>query len=479
MSTDAELLHAYVEQGSEIAFAEIVNRYLGLVYFAAERQLGGDSHGARDIAQAVFCDLSRKAAALKNRDSLAGWLHTSTRFAASKMRRANFNRQKREQESIMNADHEGNQPSSDWHRLQPVIDEVLYEIPERDREAVLLRLLQNQGFAEVGATLRISEDAARMRVTRALEILRRALKRRGIDSTIAALAFVMTEAAGAIPPAGLAASLAQTALATAALTSTGVVGLTLMFKSLTVVTTLLALLAVGTTFWQRSVARHAEIAAATIGQERDRALSESEATRERVRIATSRIASLETELAAVKASTTSRSSDSEIHQTARTDATIGMELWQIQQATLTNLHQIDTARKQYYDEFGRSARSVKDLVGVGGFIKTMRTVAGEDYSNLSMKPGDPLTVTTPSGIAVTFDPSGGTTTQPDFPPNIRQLDELSKRLRPSIQAALKAYQSAHSGGIPPDENALLPYFPSSKEGADYAEALQAKKAAGL
>jgi hypothetical protein len=56
---------------------------------------------------------------------------------------------------------------------------------------------------------------------------------------------------------------------------------------------------------------------------------------------------------------------------------------------------------------------------------------------------------------------------------------MSQRLRPSIQAALKSYQSAHNGGIPPDEKALLPYFPTPKDGADYVEALEAKKAAGL
>jgi hypothetical protein len=109
----------------------------------------------------------------------------------------------------------------------------------------------------------------------------------------------------------------------------------------------------------------------------------------------------------------------------------------------------------------------------------MRTVAGEDYSGLPMNPGEPLTVTTPGGITVTFDPSGSTTTQPDFPPDIRRLDEMSQRLRPSIQAALKSYQSAHNGGIPADEKALLPYFPTAKDGADYVEALEAKKAAGL
>jgi RNA polymerase sigma factor (sigma-70 family) len=478
MRTDSELLRAYVEDASDGAFTEIVNRYIGLVYFAALRQLGGDAHGARDIAQAVFCDLSRKAASLTNRDSLAGWLHTSTRFAASKLRRAEYTRQKYELESSMNTDLEGNPASQEWERLRPVIDEVLQEIPERDREALLLRLLQDRGFAEVGAALRISEDAARMRVTRALEALRRALKGRGIESTSAALAVTVTQAAGAFPPAGLAASIAQTALTTAALTGTGIVGATLMAKSTPVLASVFALFALCTTAWQWSNAQHARRAASAMALERDSALRESEVGRELARTTANRIGVLKTELETMKSSAVSRVT-SEIVQPPRSDATIGMQRWEIQEAALANLRQIDAARKQYHTEKGSPAAALNDLVGTGGFIKTMRTVAGEDYSSLPMNPGEPLTVRTPSGIIVTFDPSGSTTTQPDFPPEIRRLDEMSQRLRPLIQEALKSYQSAHNGGMPADEKALLPYFPTPKDGADFVEAMEAKKAAGL
>src|SRR5688572_22596175 len=88
MSGDAELLRRYVESGSDAAFAELVRRHLNLVYFAALRQVAGDPHRAEEIAQAVFTDLARKARRLTGRATLAGWLHTSTRFAAGTARRA-------------------------------------------------------------------------------------------------------------------------------------------------------------------------------------------------------------------------------------------------------------------------------------------------------------------------------------------------------------------------------------------------------
>src|SRR5438552_2436743 len=103
-ATDPELLRRYVDDRSEAAFAELVRVHVNLVYFAALRQVGGDAHRAQDVAQSVFTDLARKASTLRDRTTLTGWLHTSTRFAAAKVRRADLSRQQHEQEATtMNA----------------------------------------------------------------------------------------------------------------------------------------------------------------------------------------------------------------------------------------------------------------------------------------------------------------------------------------------------------------------------------------
>ncbi len=50
MQTDAELLRRYVTEGSELAFAELVRRYMGLVYSTGLRLVGGDVFLAQEVA---------------------------------------------------------------------------------------------------------------------------------------------------------------------------------------------------------------------------------------------------------------------------------------------------------------------------------------------------------------------------------------------------------------------------------------------
>jgi RNA polymerase sigma factor (sigma-70 family) len=211
MTPDSELLRRYAGTQSEEAFAELVRRHLDLVYSAALRQVNGDTHLAQDVAQTVFTDLARKAASLSRRATLTGWLYTSAHFAAAKIARTENRRRDRE-EKFMREPISETAPELDWQKLRPTLDEVMHELKEADREAILLRYFENRAFAEIGGKLGLNENAARMRVERALEKLRAAFLRRGIAAT-ATLASVISAHAVQIAPAGLAATLTSASLA--------------------------------------------------------------------------------------------------------------------------------------------------------------------------------------------------------------------------------------------------------------------------
>jgi RNA polymerase sigma factor (sigma-70 family) len=229
VTTDSELLRRYAEQRSEAALSELIQRHIGVVYHAACRRLDGDAHAAQDVTQQVFADLVRKSGRLLGHPTLAGWLFAATRFAAAKHRRAEATRRHHEQEAEhMQQLQREDIPATDWDRLRPLVDHALDGLSETDRVAVILRFFEGRSFAEVGEALAVREDAARMRVDRALKKLQSRLKRRGVDSTAAALGIALATQAAAAVPAGLTGTVTTTALAGAALGGAAVTTITFM-----------------------------------------------------------------------------------------------------------------------------------------------------------------------------------------------------------------------------------------------------------
>jgi len=93
-----------------------------------------------------------------------------------------------------------------------VLDRVMVELSEPDRDAILMRYFEKRPLGEIGERLGLSEDAARKRVDRALEKLRALLVRRGL-TTSAALAVAISANAVHAAPAGLAAVVTAGAVA--------------------------------------------------------------------------------------------------------------------------------------------------------------------------------------------------------------------------------------------------------------------------
>jgi RNA polymerase sigma factor (sigma-70 family) len=199
---DHELLAEFARVNSEAAFAELVGRHADLVYSVALRE-SGNAQSAEEIAQAVFVVLARKAGSLSSRISLPGWLYQTARLTARNYRRGEVRRIRREQEAFMESSNTVTEEAASWQSIVPLLDEALGRLSAGDRNALVLRFLQGRLLREVGSALGLNEPAAKMRVNRALEKLRRYFGRHGIAMSVALISSAVAANAVQSAPAHL------------------------------------------------------------------------------------------------------------------------------------------------------------------------------------------------------------------------------------------------------------------------------------
>jgi RNA polymerase sigma factor (sigma-70 family) len=215
MIDDQALLTRFCATRDEGAFRVLVERHAQWVYAAAYRRCR-DHHTAEEATQSVFILLVQRAHRLRSEHHLAGWLFMATQYTLQAMRRAERRRHA----------HEAKAASERTKAAAPAetvisdrLDAAVERLGEADRSAILLRFYQNLEIVEVARALAVSEEAARKRITRAVEKLRLKL---GVGTSAAAVAAAASYGAAAAP-AGLTGSICTGALANA---SSGAAGAT-------------------------------------------------------------------------------------------------------------------------------------------------------------------------------------------------------------------------------------------------------------
>ena len=218
-ANDMDLVREYARDHSEPAFAGLVQRHINLVYSVALR-CTGNSEDAQDVTQAVFIILARKAASLRDRTVLTGWLYETTRFTAARFIRTRVRRQIREQEAYMQSSL--NEPDTDgvWRQLSPLLEEAMTQLGEKDRALLALRFFENKSGAETAAALGIQEWAVHKRTSRAVEKLRSFFSRRGVSVSAGVLIAAVSANSLQAAPAGLAVTVTAAAAKGAAVSST-------------------------------------------------------------------------------------------------------------------------------------------------------------------------------------------------------------------------------------------------------------------
>ena len=234
--SDQQLLREYGISASEAAFAELARRYVDFVYSAALRMVR-NSHLAEDVTQGVFLALAQNSGKPAS-GLLSAWLHRTTRNLAAKAVRSEVRRRAREQESAAMNQPVSAENADEWEHIAPHLDATLDELPEPDREALLLRYFQGKSAREMALAIGTSEEAAQKRVSRALERLRYLFAQRGVTVGATGLVAVISAHAIQAAPSALVAAITSTAalsgstVATAAASTTKIIAMTTLQKVL-------------------------------------------------------------------------------------------------------------------------------------------------------------------------------------------------------------------------------------------------------
>lgn len=210
--SDQQLLQAYAAEKSDDAFRAIVDRHARWIFAAAFRQLD-DRQMAEDAVQIVFVLLARRSRKMPTHQKLSGWLFNTLGYTVKNLRRASRRRQMHEQLAALERSNV-TEPSARVDDLGTHLDAAVAGLGQADRSAIVLRFYQDRSFGEIAETLGITEIAARKRVSRGTEKLRKRFEKLGARPGPDAAALSVAAVGGLEhAPGALAQSAANVALA--------------------------------------------------------------------------------------------------------------------------------------------------------------------------------------------------------------------------------------------------------------------------
>jgi RNA polymerase sigma factor (sigma-70 family) len=195
--TDRQFLDSFSIHRDEAAFSALISRHGPMVWRVCRRVLQHEQD-AEDAFQAVFLVLAQRSASIRKREALAEWLHGVSYRTAMKAKRTAARRRNHEARLQVVASAPIAKPS--WDDVQSVLDEEIQRLPKAFRAAFVLCILEGKTGPQAATELDIPEGTVSSRVTRARQLLRGRLSRRGIElSTLLAALSVATSANSAVP----------------------------------------------------------------------------------------------------------------------------------------------------------------------------------------------------------------------------------------------------------------------------------------
>ena len=175
--TDPDLLRRFLENREEAAFAALVERH-GPMVLGVCRHLVTNAADADDAFQATFLVLVRRASSIRKPQLLGNWLYGVAHRVAARARLQAARRRDRERPEVEMMATDPSREASEWN---PVLHEELNHLPEKYRAPMVLCYLQGKTNQEAAQLLSWPVGTVKGRLTRARELLKKRLTRRGVS----------------------------------------------------------------------------------------------------------------------------------------------------------------------------------------------------------------------------------------------------------------------------------------------------------
>ena len=179
--SDSQLVERFLTrngEAAELAFSALVERHGAMVLRVCRRILS-DPNDVHDAFQATFLVLVRRASAIRDRESLASWLHGVALRVATSARSASIQRAVRER-GFARPETSREVDLVESNDLHVALHEEVDRLPERFRGPILLCDLQEKTHEQAAEQLGCPVGTVKSRLSRGRDQLRARLIRRGL-----------------------------------------------------------------------------------------------------------------------------------------------------------------------------------------------------------------------------------------------------------------------------------------------------------
>ena len=195
METDLHLLSRYHRLGDAEAFQALVESHAGMVHATASR-VTCDAMLAQDVAQETFLALARSSGSAIR--SVGAWLHHVAWQKARDTVRGESRRHRHE--SAAAQEMQVAQADTTWAELEPLLDEVLEELPLQTKALLIERFFEGRTQQEIAQRHGISQSSVSRTLDHGIAELRLKLKARGIICGGGLAVLLLTHGIQAAPP---------------------------------------------------------------------------------------------------------------------------------------------------------------------------------------------------------------------------------------------------------------------------------------